>query len=651
MGALITHKHRAIAILVALVVLLLVPGAFATTAEAGLNFTLSVEPASLTAPGTVTVSARVSNAGNEDITVPLSLKDPDGKLVTSFGDGGSLFPLKSGQSMPWQGQYTVTQKQLDEGKLVYTLNYNKTDAQGSIVEHSLPATAAIAFTGEKVSLKVSRTITPDVVRRDGEVKIIYDFVNQGNVTLTNIKIKENRLISTKEQTIASLAAGASEQITFTKKSPTGDLTSSANVTYRKEGERTTQQVVIAPVQIPLAKPALNYTLTADKQQVSIGETVTLKLTLRNAGNISYANVSVTDPVLGEVFTKLEIPAGQTVEKTKEVTINQTTTFKFTLNLEDNTGVTKKETVPEFKVSAYAEGQMLRLNLVLTANKEAVTAIPGDITFNLVVTNDSNNAAKNIKIKHGATDIYTIAELAPGQSTTVSRDFQISQAGKYRFSAVATDVQNTQMTFESNTLEIGYTQPTPAPTRKVVVTPEPLVTHSPVPQDFGQDASSTGVRNALFIATLGVGVLFGLALILFVTSSVMRARARAKSNAAYDSFEVSSTRDYTAPPTQTPAEEAPADPDEPPAAEPEKENVIMPHEKYLSQKDVLGKQEDNSPAPPASNDGGSSYRLTRENAEKAEEKKPAEPDVTEPAEEGERRNRRAKRRSSDKDSNA
>ena len=120
MYALIAHKRHATLVFMALIMLTLSLCASAQTAEAGLSFTLSVEPASLTAPGTVTVSARVSNAGAEDITVPLSLKDPDGKLVTSFGDGGSLFPLKSGQSMPWQGQYQVSQKQLDEGKLVYT---------------------------------------------------------------------------------------------------------------------------------------------------------------------------------------------------------------------------------------------------------------------------------------------------------------------------------------------------------------------------------------------------------------------------------------------------------------------------------------------------------------------------------------------------
>ena len=121
---------------------------------------------------------------------PISLYDPDGKLVTAFADGGSLPRLPAGESHTWQGQYAVKQSQLDEGKLVYTLRYNTKDALGAVVEQNLPATAIISFTGERVDLKVNRTITPEVVRRGKEVTIIYDLVNQGNVKLTNIDIQE-----------------------------------------------------------------------------------------------------------------------------------------------------------------------------------------------------------------------------------------------------------------------------------------------------------------------------------------------------------------------------------------------------------------------------------------------------------------------------
>jgi len=630
-------KPRIRVMLICLLVLGLVltgQPAFAQALPGGLSFTLSVEPASLTAPGTVTVSARVSNAGSEDITTPLSLYDPDGKLVTAFADGGSLGKLPSGENYLWQGQYAVKQAQLDEGKLVYTLRLTAQDATGAVVEQNLPATATIEFTGEKVDLKVSRTITPEVVRRGKEVSVLYELVNQGNVKLTNITIQENRLIATRTQSVASLAPGESAKVTFNKGNVTGNLSSSAVVKYRKEGERQTHTLTIDTVEVPLARPALQFELTADQTQVDIGQTVLLTLTLKNAGNISYSNVTVTDPKLGEVFTNVQIDAGQTRELQKEVTVNETTTYEFTLKLEDNTGTTQDEKVPPLKVSAYAEGQMLRLNLTLTASSEVITSMPGDMTFHLTVTNDSNTAAKNIRIRHAETDIYTINELAPGQSTVITRDFSLSQAGKYQFTAVATDVQDNPVEFLSNPLTISFAAPTSAPTREVVTTVTPAVTHSPLPEDFTPGGGQT--RDILFILTLALGVLFGLSVLLLAISGVMRARARAKSNAAYDTFELAGTRDYTAAPDEArrpvatlsdeQTEAPPADPK--PAAE-------LPHEKYLrpASQDSAAAE----PTAPQAADEEGGFRLTRE----AQSEAPAEPQPDSAAD-SEPRSRRAER---------
>ena len=599
----------------------------AQTTEPGLTFTLSVDPSTLTAPGEVTVSARVDNAGGEDITLPLSLYDPDGKLVTSFGDGGILYRLNSGESFPWQGKYTVKQSQLDDGKLVYTLRYSELAAGGALIEQNLPATAEITYTGEEVDLQVTRTISPEVVRRGKEATVVYELVNRGNTKLVNIQVKENRLVSARTQTVALLDPGASTKVTFTKPNVTGDLTSSALITYRKDGERRTQQATIAPVQIPLASPGLVYNLTADKTQVNIGETVLLTLEIKNTGNISYSNVAVSDPRLGEVFTNVQIPAGQTKKLQKEVTVNETATYDFTLKLEDNTGTSQEEKVPALRVSAYSEGQMLRLNLTLTAGSETISSLPGDVSFYLTVTNDSNTAAKNIRISHGALDILTIPDLAPGQSTQVERDFRLSQAGKYQFTATATDVQNNTVSFTSNLMSIAYIPPTPAPTREIIATMAPLVTLSPVPADF--TAPGGQVRNALFIVTLAFAALFGLALILFLISSFARARARAKSNAAYDTFQISGTRDYTAPPSED--KQALETEDFETALEDPlpvtKRDLEMPHEKYLNQPSVKAETTDKTKSEGAvpktqiaEDEGG--YRLVRKDSpSKPEPKKP------------------------------
>ena len=612
----------------------------AQAAPAGLSFTLSVEPASLTAPGTVTVSARVSNAGAEDLNTPLSLYDPDGKLVTGFSDGGSLTRLPSGENYLWQGQYAVKQEQLDEGKLVYTLRYSAQDATGAVVEQNLPATAALTFTGEKVDLKVIRTISPEVVRRGKDVTVLYELVNQGNVKLTNLSLQENRLIATRAQTIASLEPGASAKITFTKKNVTSDLSSSALITYRKEGERQNRKITLDAIKVPLAKPALQFELTSDKTQVSIGETVTLTLKIKNAGNVSYSNITVTDPKLGEVFTNIQIAAGQSQEFTKEVTIKESSSFAFSLKLEDNTGTTQTEKVPELKVSAYAEGQMLRLNLTLTASSETISSLPGVIQFHLTVTNDSNTSAKDIKIRHAAVNIYTINELAPGQSQTITRDFNLSQPGKYQFTAVATDVQKNPVEFNSNPLTISYTAPTAAPTTKQVVTIAPAVTHSPLPQDFTPGGGQ--VKNIVFILTLILGAVLALSVVLLGASAVMRARARAKSNAAYDTFELAGTRDYTAPADQTrQAMEMQAEPGEQEAVPPlqSAQSEELPHEKYL--RDLEDSAEDLQNIPQAADEEGT-FRLTREGSDATAPDEDQEPADTE------HRSRRARRHKADSD---
>lgn len=657
-------RKRACLLLCACLMISMLPAAFAQEAQAkdsGLSFTLSVSPESLVAPGAVTVSARVSNASQEDIVTPLKLVDPDGKLVTSFGDGGTLLRLPSGESQPWQGQYAVKQEQLDAGKLTYSLKYSLPDAQGNLIEQTLPASANLTFTGEKVDLKVTRTITPEVVRRNGNVSVIYELVNQGNVKLNNLRLKENSLISGQVKTITTLAPGDSEKVTFQKANVTGELTSSLLITYRKEGDRVDQRMTIEQQAIPLAAPNLIYTLTSDKTQVNLGETITLTLDIKNNGNINYSNITVTDPKLGEVFANQQIAAGETKSLTREVILNETTTFNFVLKLEDNTGTTKEEKVPALKVSAYSEGQMLRLNLTLTADNENISSIPGDIRFHLTVTNDSNTSAKDIRVMHASNEIYVINELAPGQSTVVTRDYRLSQAGKYQFSAIATDVQNNPVTFTSNALNIGYVPPTPAPTRKIVETVPPVVTLSPVPDDFGTQNGQG--RNALFIATLAMGVLFGLAAILLITSTVMRANARKKSDSAFDTFEVSGTRDYTAPPASRP-EAQPVDADsleedqELPIDRKEKADMEMPHEKYLKKdaptleaetaleegKEALKEAKaETEPVQEEMAEAVEGYRLVR-----GEEKVvvPPKTEETEAAEGGESRTRRARRHQSE-----
>ena len=586
------HIHmqkRVFAIAAAILLIALSLGAMALTDASSIGFELSIEPTTLKAPGPVTVKATVTNKGTEDITVPMTLYDADDKIVTAAFDGGVLSLLKAGESREYSGQWTVSQKYLDAGKFSFNLRLNTTDASGAIAQVSIPASATIVYEGEKVELSVSRSIRPEVVRSNGTVTVSYDLVNNGTVKLTDIIVKENTLISTRSQTVKTLEPGASAKLIFEKTVGSAGVESSALITYYREGAKTQLRQTLESVQIPLAKPGFSAELAADKTSLSIGEKATLTLTLKNDGNISYTGIKVTDARLGEVFSGLSLAAGETLVQTKEIIMETTTTFRFNITLSDNTGVTQSQTTNELKISAYNEGQMMRLNAQLTADRENVSALPGLVRMSVTITNDSNTTAKPVNLYHGGVQIASIAEMAPGQTNTVTREFNISQAGKFRFEVRTVDALDNTVSFDSNEISIGYEPPTPAPTQQAQPTVAPVVTYSPIPVS-GDDSPLAKGKNALLILTAAVGVLLAGSLALFLISSLIRARTRKQSDTAYDHLELQPKRDYADPDTYQGEDDARQAQDKPdgkpeemaaPVARQVKEEDL-PHHKYLNE---------------------------------------------------------------------
>ncbi len=637
-----SHMKKSLLFLGFLVLVVLLAASSSALTDAGsISFAMSVDPVTLKAPGEVTVSIRVANVGTEDITVPMTLYDADDKIITAAFDGGAITSLKVNEVVTWEGKWQVSQKHLDAGKIIFNLRLNTTDAAGAVAQVSVAASAGIVFDGDKVELQVSREITPQVVRPNSNVTVTYTLSNTGTVGLKDVTVRENRLISNTQQTVTSIVPGASAKVIFTKQMGNSALESSAVVLYKKEGTSAQLRTTVDRVTIPIAKPGFSSELTADKTTLTIGEKVTLTLTLKNTGNITYEHVKVTDPKLGEVFADIRLPAGETLTQTKEITMMAPTTFVFSIALEDNTGTKQTETTNEVKVSAYAQGQIMRLNVLLSSDREAIDRVPGLVRFTILVTNDSSSVAKPVNLYHGSTQITSIAQLDPGKSVSVTREFSLSQAGKYRFTVRTVDALNNTVSFDSNELSIAYFVPTAAPTQKIVPTIAPIVTYSPVPLGATGGLVDQG-RDTLFILVIGLGVLFGISLLLFLASSLMRARARMTSNAAYDHLQMAQKRDYKDPDTYQGGADMtdaapPAETAAPKAAVtmPDK----MPHEKYLQddvkksevspQAPVVGEAAPAEQLAPLPADDDAAYRLVRDNDE-----------ITETAEASEHRIRRA-----------
>jgi hypothetical protein len=497
-----------------------------------------------TGPDDVTVSIKVSNVGDDRIPGPVYLFYPDGKTVTEFGDGGAV-NLGLGEFATWQGTWRVTQKQLEAGKITFTVKYPVPDEQGNINYKSKFFNKAITFNGAAPGLEISRVISPQMAQKDQKITVTYELKNTGNVTLTNIKIAENKSISSKSKTVETLAAGESKQVMFEVTMGSKNLTSNATITYKASGSNQSEKKTVEEATITLGEANLKATLASSATGVNINETVKLTLTLTNEGNISYSNLKVTDPVLGEVFSNQELAAGATKSLEKEITMLASGEYAFTVLATDNTGNEVSVTTDKVTVNAVDPNKKLELTVNATADKMEVYSQPALVRFEVSVTNTSEFEAKDVTLLHGSTKLYTFTTIKAGETKTITRDTSISIAGKFRFTAACKDLLGNAVTFDSNPINITYSVPTPEPTNVPQRTPQPLITE-PVPKSAGLPPVFTTAKNVSnFLFSLFVTLLGGCLILLLVAFS-KRIAQRRQSDAALDHLERGTRRDYTAP---------------------------------------------------------------------------------------------------------
>lgn len=508
------------------------------------EFTMQVTPDSLTAPGDVQVSLRVANTGDRDLTDPVTLYDPAGNVVASFGDGGSVM-LPAGAFKTWEGKWNVTEDQLDQGRVTYTLKYHLEDESGELVAINSTADAAIKFTGEKADLTVKRTVSPEVVRSGSQVTVTYELYNNGNVVLSDIRVKEE--IARNAEKVDKLEPGEKKTVTFTSKIGNADLISKATITYKAGDDKKATTEDIGEQIIPLAKPGLSVELSSPVTGVNIGEAAKLQVTFVNKGNITYSNVSVKDVNKGEIITNLTIPAGATVTEEKEFILTEKTTFKVTATVPDNTGETRTITSDELVMGVYDPQKQLILSLNLESDPQTVEKTPTDVRFILTVTNNSNIKAENVVITHGDKYITTIDELDVGEIKKIVRDATISQPGIFRFTATAKDTMNNEVSFSSNDKKIEVERKTGSAAAAPTSTPLPSKPVKPTNVPVQPvDPWLTQAKSVLPYALYVIGGLFAVLFVLFAVSTVMRIRNKNKSKAAYDHLELSERRDYTEP---------------------------------------------------------------------------------------------------------
>ena len=127
----------------------------------------------------------------------------------------------------------------------------------------------------------------------------------------------------------------------------------------------------------------------------------------------------------------------------------------------------------------------------------------------------------------------------------TRDVDVSMAGQYQVVAQCRNQLGDSVSFDSNIIYIGFTEPTPVPTEAPIVTPPvPVLDELPTEADLPENLNL--IDQILKYAIYVFAAIFAVFLLLVIVALLRRASIKAKSEVALDTLERGGTRDYNQP---------------------------------------------------------------------------------------------------------
>jgi len=254
------------------------------------NPTISIKKSSTTTQVTaagqvINYEYLVTNEGNVTLT---GVTVCDCRLIpVSCG----MTTLSPGQSMICTSSYTVTQADMNAGGYLSNKSKVDSDQTGPVIdEMQIPIVQNLKLTIKKSSTTAQVTAAGQIVNYS------YLVTNEGNVALTNITVSDSLLIPVMcEKTTlcpgTSMTCMASYTVTQADIDAGMYLTNIATAVSDQTGAVTDQ------LDIPIIQdPKLTINKNPATQSVNIGADAEFFITVKNTGNVTLTDVTMSDPL-------------------------------------------------------------------------------------------------------------------------------------------------------------------------------------------------------------------------------------------------------------------------------------------------------------------------------------------------------------------
>jgi uncharacterized repeat protein (TIGR01451 family) len=376
----------------------------------------------------------VKNTGATTLNA-ITISDPNASGISC--PASSLAP---NASTTCTAAHTVTQADLDAGKIVNTATVTGTPPGGSAIPlvSSLPVTINATQTP---AIKIVKSTTAANYNTVGQ-SIPYSFLvsNTGNVTISAVTVTDGKT-SGVSCAATTLAPGTSTTCTGVHTVTLADLDAGSILNTASVVATPPTGGPMAPtssntISVPAVKsPSLSIIKSSSSTSFStVGQSVPYTFTVKNTGNVTMSSITVTDAGVGTItctLTSIAPGAASTCTATHTVTLSDLNAGSL-VNTASATG-TPPGGSPIAPVSSNTitipAVQNPVMTIVKSTTKSSYTALNETIPYKFVVTNTGNVTLTGVTVNDPkATGITCdVTTLVPGAIATCTGTHTVTQA--------------------------------------------------------------------------------------------------------------------------------------------------------------------------------------------------------------------------------
>ena len=225
-------------------------------------------------------------------------------------------------------------------------------------------------------------------------------------------------------------------------------------------EDTTQQIQSSyAIQLKKLNPQVEIERTVVPESVKAGEPFTLEYVIRNTGNVDLVDVVIEEPDFGEIDSFDKIAAGQEVESSKELTIDEDAVSRTILKAKDaETDGDYSYEASELEIPIGGGGSEQKLSVELTSDKNFLNK-PGTVEMECVIENTGKEPLYNmiLTLMEREMAIDNLSVLEPGEKKTIKvTPFRVEETEAFLVEVNGLDADGEKFTVKSEplTIEVG-----------------------------------------------------------------------------------------------------------------------------------------------------------------------------------------------------